>query len=56
MLEMFNFYFLPPSHVVPFLDRTRYYETYIRYVLITYVFVLNTVLFCYQLAFLSAEE
>ena len=41
--KYFNFYFLPPSHVMPFLDRTRYYETYIRYVLVAYVDVLNTV-------------
>ena len=41
--KYFNFYFLPPSHVMRFLDRTRYYETYIRYVLVACVYVLNTV-------------
>lgn len=38
-LEIFNFYLLPPSHIMPFLDRARYYETYIRYVLFACVHV-----------------
>lgn len=41
---------------MPFLDRTRYYETYIRYVLIACVYMLNTVCYkCDQLASLNAE-
>jgi hypothetical protein len=53
---MLNFCVLPPSHVMPFLDRTRYYETYIRYVLVTSVSVFNLVLPCYQLASLTAKK